>query len=792
MANKTMSISSAPDEISAIVASASSLRRTRSPTRDETNLPSPQSSESSQNGAGRSVLNEEFRGPNATQMRQLRTDSAVSALNQSFNPSMEMAMGAPPSYMTQKLSPSRPGGSQATFTMQRRMTDGSLTARFGSSGNINFHDSPGSVRDEFTSWLFDDYTALPTNGYGGLGIMTSMDGFGNQIYPNFFDDTGLDSMFPMVSPQSTADPGTTFSTVSTSDLAFSEDKRQAILAFMEARFIEDDTADRDRLKEDLYQGDRHQDDHPLSLAAMHSYVKSYWVYFHDQVPLLHKPTFVPDDTHVQLLLAIMVIGASHINDGTSDGANMFARFTTRHLRWQVFRNADSRPPAKLWVFQTLLLLEVFEKTKSSRALHERSNVHSPTTITLMRRGTALIDDHEEDTSRRATSPEQWWRRWIQTEATRRAAFAAFLLDAYFSTMFGHTAVMSVHEVHLPLPCDDALWSATSAAEVGRVEASLHANGVRPPTFTEALKKIMTGRKVRTNTFGRTILMAGLLSVSWHMQQRDLQLNVLGMSRSSGNLPNNWKEPLSKSFDFWKRDFDESLAHMQLASLPWQHHRRRALEVDTKDSASVLWHLSHMFLHVDFRDCQILSGANNVAARPITDMDRNAARSRISSWINSPGGRTAVFHSLQCLRDALLRPSSNDSSHPYLARNDHLILRPWTLYIAGLIVFSWGLSVDGLLRPFPVHLLRSPRASIVLSKEWEASDQIKNAAFQDAQLYLQKIGAVASAQELDRIKAGRNNVVGLLRTLEFAFQDSRWELLQEAAARMRGGVQLLEQ
>lgn len=76
-------------------------------------------------------------------------------------------------------------------------------------------------------------------------------------------------------------------------------------------------------------------------------------------------------------------------------------------------------------------------------------------------------------------------------------------------------------------------------------------------------------------------------------------------------------------------------------------------------------------------------------------------------------------------------------------------------------------------------------------EWDTSEQIQNANLEDARLYLQTIGAASSPQELESIKAGRNNVVGLLRTLEFSFRDARWELLREAAVRMRDAVKMLE-
>lgn len=150
-------------------------------------------------------------------------------------------------------------------------------------------------------------------------------------------------------------------------------------------------------------------------------------------------------------------------------------------------------------------------------------------------------------------------------------------------------MMVVHEIRLPLPCDDALWSATSAAEVGRVEASLHANGIKPTTFLDGLKKTLTGRKVRTNNFGRMILMAGLLSVSWHMNQRDLQVSSLGVSQTMG-VPDGWRTPLTKAFDFWKKDFDESLEHMRRAALPWQKNEGVSGEEDMANTADVLYNL----------------------------------------------------------------------------------------------------------------------------------------------------------------------------------------------------------
>src|ERR1700677_3047022 len=91
---------------------------------------------------------------------------------------------------------------------------------------------------------------------------------------------------------------------------------------------------------------------------------------------------------------MMAIGAAcldkiHGHDVTQNCAEL-SNFLACHLRWEIFSDYHFRPPAKLWVFQALLLLEIFEKMYSTRPLHERAHIHHATTLTLMRRGSSLI------------------------------------------------------------------------------------------------------------------------------------------------------------------------------------------------------------------------------------------------------------------------------------------------------------------------------------------------------------------------------------------------------------------
>jgi hypothetical protein len=459
------------------------------------------------------------------------------------------------------------------------------------------------------------------------------------------------------------------------------------------------------------------------------------------------------------------------------------------LRWELFMDADFRPPAKLWIFQGLLLLEVFEKMYSTRPLHERAHIHHATTLTLMRRGSSLIGrsamdsppsvkDGKSNGIGGANTPDEWWNHWITNEATRRAAFAAFVMDSIHATMFGHSAVMVAHEMRLPLPCDEALWSATSSSEVGRVEQSLTSNGIKPMSFLDGLKKTLNGQTVRTNSFGRTILMAGLLSVSWHMNQRDLQVSSLGVTTALGGR-DKWRGSLTRAFDFWKQDFDSSLNRSEDRPASNSYGYSHGIDDDNVfESRTVLHHLAHMAMHVDIVDCQIYAGAPRLLGRSITPQDYNGAQRRMKEmWAPTARARDATFYALRFLSNVMvagdhsLNPNTPSSAgFSYSARDDYLLNRPWVLYFATLIVWSYGFALDGPVKE-PYQLP-------------SYDDKVR-----DMVLYLNRVGGVRSPEDLSKT-SNRNACLGLLIIMRDMFKKTRWELLHEASNLLTKCIEML--
>jgi len=675
-------------------------------------------------------------------------------------------------------------------------------------GGDGYSRSPFAMADDFTAWLFNEpHPNASSPGGHRHGSMSAG-------ATAFMDDSGSMSsgMYGITNdtlngPASTGQPIPPQNLMAVNSILdpalpqvdLSEEKRKDILDLIETRFT-DHASVKKQKDAFLLDGDRDLDSHVLSLRSMQTYIGSYWYHFHSQMPVLHKPTFSADKTQNLLLIAVIAIGAScldklHGPNVTQAGAEL-SNFLAWHLRGEIFKHVEFLPPAKLWVFQTLLLLEVYEKMYSTRVLHERAHIHHGTTLTLMRRGSSLLGRSALDSpptvkeetpgmttnsnqGSAAQNPEQWWNHWITNEATRRVAFAAFIIDSIHATMFGHSATMVAHEMKLQLPCDETLWSATSSAEVGRIESNLQNSGIKPMTFLDGLKNTLKGKPVRANSFGRTAIMAGLLSVSWHMNQRDVQVHHLGALKALGGK-DIWRGPLTKAFDSWKNDFDQGIGKDIIPpSMPYPQDKLD--EENIFESRTVLHHLAHMAMHVDVVSCQIFAKAGRLLGRTTLPSDYAIAQKRIrDNWAPRPSARHATFYALKFLSQVLMpdtaishrnaAASGMEGLSPYSARDDFLLNRPWVLYFASLIVWSYGYALDGPVRSLPN-----------LSTPEEQTYDMRN--------FLTRVGGIQDPRELEHMR-DRNACLGMLLVLQAMFQKCRWELLHEAARLLGNCIDML--
>lgn len=468
-------------------------------------------------------------------------------------------------------------------------------------------------------------------------------------------------------------------------------------------------------------------------------------------------------------------------DGVQSSSAHLSTAMAWHVRWDIFGSMHSQSE-DLEVFQALLLLETFEKMHSTRALHERAHIHHATTITLMRRGTFLFGRSPSESppsyvetilgnQKLKDSPiDVWWNGWVRREAIRRVVFAAFLIDSTHGAAFGHSMIMATHELRVLLPCDTELWSAKSADEVLKITASLRANGVKPLTFLEGLQRTLNGQELHINSFARSVLLAGLLSVSWHMNQRDMQLTSLEVKSQSSERGVKWRQSITRAFDLWR----DSLWQNTLENdLPCPLNRGVAL-----GNSFALYYLAQLTIHANILECQIFAGARRLVGRAVGKSEVEKVQRRIrKKWAPSLEARRAVLFALRFLcgifhqDETSRRKDWTEFIITYATDNKITPMHKWVLYSATLIVWCYTYAIDG-----PVHITCTRSLSIE-----EHAD--------DMHAFLRRVVTIKTTEDVAFHRL--NGCAGLLKIVCHILRIGHWEILHEGADLLLVCVELID-
>ena len=526
----------------------------------------------------------------------------------------------------------------------------------------------------------------------------------------------------------------------------------------------------------------------LTTDVLEYLLKAYWRDVTKQMPILHQPTFDCDECEDLLLLALIMLGASQVvrsnSKGTLTDYRDLADLLASHLRWEIFTEDDAQPPVQLWVAQALLLIEMYEKLYGTRRLHERAHIHHASTITLLRRGSPLVGHSGNDSPTseyptrcaspagdaqpmrgpRESSAMRWWRRWVRNESMKRVVFAAFQMDALHAVMFGHDSNLFPYEIRLPLPCDEALWTANKPEEVQQLEATFSMHGIKPINFLDGLKKCLHGHEVPCHHHARLILVAGLYSVQWHISRREKHLQFLETIPSPSEHER-WRQLLFNALGHWRRSFEEAITSS------WPRHAGKTPCRDDLADPTVLFHLAHITMHTDIIDLQILAGYKRLMSRKITDRDHANVVQRMKTWINTVGARKAVHHSFRLLCETLvdMRPRQSYSARilAYSCRDDSSMARPWTLYLAALTIWTYQ------------YTLQLKGMSTAQAGESLDPQDVDHVAAQ----YLAHFAAVETADRLLIVGSARG-CIALTMLLSEIFASSESELILEASKRLR--------
>ncbi|CAI6101090.1 unnamed protein product [Clonostachys chloroleuca] len=479
--------------------------------------------------------------------------------------------------------------------------------------------------------------------------------------------------------------------------------------------------------------------------TLEQFMLSYWENYNAHFFLLHQPTFCVQDAPPLLLVAILTLGATLSPD---EGHYRVAETIHQNLRWLIFTSPSFQVPAPLWVIQALLMVQAYEKMFSTRKLHEMSHIFHYSVITLMRRGSYYSEDQEEPGE--ISSLEKSWYRWVKRELSYRAAFFAFIMDSQHSSIFGHTAALSLNDIQLPLPCTDVLWNAPTASiwnkERSRVQPS--------PLFLPALRALLSRHPIphTYSPFARFVLLHGLFCLTRHMLSRDQTASCIsvheqnsssGATSSSSPEQDNWKDRLDRAIDTWSFSLLSQTPSLCL------------------EAARPLQRIAHVSIHVSLVDCHILAGAPNLATGVRTEHDSvqwARAYERVSKWAHHPNVKRPLSHCLLLIQETMFTRAR------YVAAEDSIILKPWVLYNTTLVLWAYGAVVCGA------------RVSPGLAQE----HTIDNGTHKwSAEEYLSHmLNGLMGDGDLSQLP-GTNRTSGLITAVRLALEGCRWELLEEA-------------
>ncbi|OKL63017.1 hypothetical protein UA08_02043 [Talaromyces atroroseus] len=434
-----------------------------------------------------------------------------------------------------------------------------------------------------------------------------------------------------------------------------------------------------------------------------------------------------------LVAAIVTLGSTLSGDAVHyDAANKIHD----SLRYLIFGTPDFDPPASLWCVQTLLIIQAHEKMFSTRKHHQLAHIFHGAIITLMKRGVAYQNTTIPTPG--TTAVEQSWHQWIEMQGSNRTAFFGFVMDAQHSFMFGHTCVLSVHDVRLPLPCADILWECSKAEDWDRMMRKTPES----PGFLPVLKRLLARTPIppHCSPYSRFILLHGLFSVTAHLKARDSA--TLGVGRiSTVHSPrldaiDTWKETLERAMDTWSFSLVSRSSSLAL------------------EASRPLHRMAYVAIYTDINDIHILAGAPSLLGSLLSTNDRLRATARVRAWSERQESKKALYHCLLLIQESIF------TGQVYRATKDNIALRPWSIYHASLILWAYGAMSRERNQTQQTHQDREKRISC------------------SAEEYLVRMLMLLrhDSAEIDIVAQETSE---LLQAVRESLEGCRWELLQEA-------------
>jgi hypothetical protein len=239
--------------------------------------------------------------------------------------------------------------------------------------------------------------------------------------------------------------------------------------------------------------------------------------------------------------------------------------------------------------------------------------------------------------------------------------------------------MSIHSLHVGLPCSTSLWEAETAAEW---RVLIRQDGDAQTLLSTVKKFVASGNEMLPQTYDRLtfqLALHGLMSMCNDMLHFDNRSIYLGDLEGSDNSWAPWRQNIAESLETWKAKYDafamETIWNLACEPLHCVFQR---------DSMSffALYHTAHIVINCEIRHLQTAAGAKAIFGHIVTPSDYEESCAWVRQWVKkspSAAGR-AAWHAAQMFREGMLNLLNWDVHGEF-----HY---PWCLYIGTLTCWAF--------------------------------------------------------------------------------------------------------
>ncbi|ODV89432.1 hypothetical protein CANCADRAFT_139664 [Tortispora caseinolytica NRRL Y-17796] len=434
----------------------------------------------------------------------------------------------------------------------------------------------------------------------------------------------------------------------------------------------------------------------LDIPHLNSYLILYFEKFHALYPFLHLPTFYSYNTQSAVLVAMITIGMNYYED---TDAYYLAVAIHRRFRSIIIILIEDQPRVPLWIIQTLLLANYFDRMFGTNVQYDMAQVFHSSNVTLMRFSGYLspMPTPQVDAKHDLNTLEMQWANWVEYESTKRAIFFMLISDTLHATLFKNPLSMSLFEVPFELPEHESLWNAASAQQflstkerilVNERRMSSSASSMDKQThnssFLSLLRRLINYGSFQKGTaidyssklspLSRLILLHGLLNIYWDMQHRGL----LDIGLISDKRMELLSGKIKTAFQNWKASFDSYLSTNTFGTTL---SSQSDLLYFINPICTLCWTSYQMGLtamHSDSLTLRTYAGAPRVMGRAVRFDERKLSKRKVIEWCHSDDGRIAAWQAKEFFRVVLKVPS--------LLRLVSSLY--WSLYICALTLWCY--------------------------------------------------------------------------------------------------------